>query len=612
MKKRAQRPDAYTFTILFRGLSWYPQFSHTIERALSIYQSMFAENSLVRPTIIHTNAVLKVCALAHDVDALLGIAAELPTRGSGAPNNLSFTTILNAIRSKAFRAPHPENAKSIGEDTEGNQVRALAVHQGRRLWVEIRQRCISGDLHLDEEFVCAMGRLLLLGSDAQDHDDVLSLLEQTMGISRQVARVARVADQSIGGAEEASGPNDRSELLPYSPANVELETLQSQPTEEEEEDDFPKPLSDPFAPLPIAAGSTQQAVRPSRNTLSLVLDACIRLKYVRAAQNYWGLLTSPDGYHKIIPDSENYHMYLRLLRLQRSSKLAVELVEEMRSGHLTGEAGAVQIKTFRIALSCCVRDIKNRNSVVHAEKLVSMMMDTLTYPDAKALSMYLQVALGQKPRDWRVIMGVVRGTELGVRNIRSLLAYDPAGAQRQNEEDVVELVRGLLGAFDVVLDLGNEELTGEEKKRCKKQRHTLAAYVTRTHNRLVAEGKILEVGKREDEGTGRKVTILKNSGSGRRSDDYHKADGEGGNDDFAGEDEEFMARRPAEESSHGTDGPGKGEWNREWKLRGRVYKEEKKHGETKDGKRVDRVRAWRYQEGRSEERAIHQRYYSTA
>lgn len=571
MKKRAQLPDAYTFTILFRGLSWYPQFSKSTSRALSIYQSMFADNSPVRPSIIHTNAVLKVCALGRDVDALLGIAAGLPRHGSRAPNNLTFTIILNALRSKAFEETKWQKATSEEEDTSNNEITALAVQQGRRLWVEVRERWMSGDVHLDEEFVCAMGRLLLLGSEAQDHDDVLSLLEQTMSIPRQIARAEGPARRR---AAKAPGPSELLELPPFSPDSSKLKTL---PLKSKEEHDILEPHSNPFAPLPKAAGPTQSAVLPGRNTLSLVLDACIRLKYVRAAQNYWGILTSPDGYHKISPDSENYHMYLRLLRLQRSARLAVELVEEMRSVALAGNAGAVQTKTFRIALSCCVRDIKNRNSILYAGKLVRMMTDTLPYPDAKALSMYLKLALGQKPRDWRVIMGVIRGTELGVRNLRSLLAYDPAGRQKQNEEDILELVRGLVGAFDVVLDLGNEEINSAERNRCREQRHSLAAYLTRTYNPLMAEGEISNASKGEDEGTGEKVTFQKKIASGRRN----------------------VARRSADE---GPVGSGKGEWTRERKWRGRVQMLEKKDGVRKGRERGDGMRAWRSRGGRNEER----------
>lgn len=582
MKKRAQLPDAYTFTILFRGLSWYPHLAQSTARVLSIYQSMFAENSPVRPSIIHTNAVLKVCALANDVDAMLGIAAVLPTRGSGAPDNLTFTTILNAIRSKASGEMSPRNATSAEENTERNAITTLAVQQGRRLWLEVRQRWISGDLRVDEEFVCAMGRLLLLGSEAQDQDDILSLLEQTMGIPRQIARRT---DLALGRAEKAPGPSNDPELPPPLSADVELETLLSAP---KENDRLPRAPSDRFAPLPFAATPTRSAVRPGRNTLSLVLDACIHLKYVRAAQNYWGLLTSPDGNYKLIPDSENYHMYLRLLRLQRSSKLAVELVNEMRSGDLTGKAGAVGIKTFRIALSCCVRDINNKESIHHAAKLVRMMMDTLPYPDAKALSMYLHVALNQKPRDWRVIMGAVRGTDLGVRNLRSLIAY---GAQKQNEQDILDLVNGLIGAFDVVLDLGNEEIKDEDRKRCKEQRFTLAAYVTRMHTtykRLITEGKRVEEGKVDDRRTRARFTINRKGGSEGRSGNYRKAGRERETDRMRGEGNEAVARRPPKYPTRA--GPGNSEWKREGNLRGREEGETKDRRRSQGGVREDGIR----------------------
>lgn len=473
MKKRAQLPDAYTFTILFRGLcgSYPSHLLRSTARALSIYQSMFAENSPVRPSIIHTNAVLKVCARAHDIDAILSIAAELPVRGSRAPDKVTYTTILNAIQSKASGEVESQKATSRKDEWTMDQI-PRAIQQGRRLWADIRQRWLSGDLSLDEELVCAMGRLLLLSDECQD--DVLSLLKQTMGIPRQIARAASPALRKATKARQRKGD---AELPPGSPANVELETSRSL---RKEEDNSSAPPSDPFPPLSSAAPPTRSAVRPGPNTLSLVIDACLRLGYIRAAQKYWSLLTSPGGQYRINPDHDNYHMYLRLLRLRRSSKLAVELVDDLRSGNLTDKVGYVQAKTFRIALACCVRDNRNRNSIVHAAKLIRMMMDTLTHPDAKALSLYLKAALRQEPQDWRVIMGVIRGSELGLRNLRSLIVYDPDGRQKQDKDDIQALVQELIGAFDVVLDLGNEVIEDKEKQRCKEQKHSLAAYLTKT------------------------------------------------------------------------------------------------------------------------------------
>ena len=134
------------------------------------------------------------------------------------------------------------------------------------------------------------------------------------------------------------------------------------------------------------------------------------------------------------------------------------------------------------------------------------MTDTLPHPDAKALILYLKVALSQKPRDWRLIMGVIRGTELGVRNLRSLMAYDPAGRQKQNHKDVLDLVKGMIGAYDVVLDLGNEEIKKEEKKKCKEQRFQLAAYVTRMSTTYDQIGEWRKRRELEDKETGGEPT----------------------------------------------------------------------------------------------------------
>jgi len=468
MKKRAQQPDAYTFTTLFRGFALHTGFSLSVSRTLSIYHSMFAENSPVRPSIIHTNAVLKVCALAGDIDALLGVAARLPRRGNGAPNNRTFTTVLNAIRSDAF-------AVEYGDERTPMQVekQIKAVVQGRRLWVEIRDLWERGELLVDEELVCAMGRLLLIRYDGKDCDDILSLLEQTMGLSRQVPRIGEPGWRASRRYQHAIHvPED--ELF-------SLDEMVPVPHEDISESEHPSDSqSDAFAPLPHGPPSSQAAVRPGRNTLSMVLDACINTHMIRAAQNYWGLLTDPAGSYQISPDTENCYMYLRLLRKQRASRLAVEFVNDMRQGTFGPEVG-LDNKTFRTALACCVRDKANRNSISNAAKLVHMMNKTLSYPDARALETYLTVARLQEPLEWRILMDVVKDVSSGISNLRSLLAYNPEVGKEQ-EVYLKDLVKAEIGAIDIVLDLGNEDMRRKEKKMFGELKNTLQAWLTRMAN----------------------------------------------------------------------------------------------------------------------------------
>lgn len=438
---------------------------------------MFADNSPVRPSIIHTNAVLKVCALAGDMDALLGVAAKLPPRGPAAPDNLTFTTILNAIRGDAWHATMGEKMTPAKVEKQGR-----AVSQGKRLWEEIMERWERGDIYVDEELVCAMGRLLLIRNDEKDCDDILSLIEQTMGLPRQVPRIGEPGRRVSQRSDQAFDvPKD--DL----PSLDEMVPISQQ--EQFEPDDLADPESDPFALLPHGVPQSQAAVQPGRNTLSLILDACIRVHMVRAAQNYWGLLTNPTGSHKISPDTENYHMYLRLLRVQRASNLAVELIDDMRRGTL-GPKVELQPKTFRIALSCCVRDKRNKHSITHAAKLVRLMNNKLPSPDARALGMYMNLALSQRPLEWRTLLGVIRDVQIGIRNLRSLLAYDPEEG-KQLEADLVDLVKATIGGIDTGLDLGNEDLPQDERRKFRESRNALQAWVTRMANKgkSVGEGE---------------------------------------------------------------------------------------------------------------------------
>ncbi|KAL8730823.1 MAG: hypothetical protein Q9181_004527, partial [Wetmoreana brouardii] len=423
MKKRAQKPDAQTYTILLRGFSWHRRPQDSLPRALKIYHSMFAENCPVKPNIIHTNAVLKVCALAKDLDALWGVAAKLPTKGFGAPNNLTFTTILNAIRNTAWS----DNADLTYEGWEQKNLRRQrAVTQGRRLWEDIIPRWRAGDMWIDEELACAMGRLLLLGSTERDYDDVLSLAEQVMAIPRQKRKSPKPEQPAITPPPPA--PKPTKSALHEDPDN--------NPIPLDEEEDLSPTVEDAMGPnspsAPVPSPSTEltnvflpqtptpklSMARPGRNTLSLLLDACINLRAVSSAQAYWGLLTSPTGPYNIHPDSENYHMYLRVLRVLRASRVAVELIQDMHSGELK-DTTILQPKTFRIALSCCVRDKNNPNSMSNAQQILEIMYKSLIQPDVKALEMYMQLASSHAKRDYRITLSALRALEPGMKLLKN-------------------------------------------------------------------------------------------------------------------------------------------------------------------------------------------------
>lgn len=535
MKKRAQPPDSHTYTIIFRGLAVHKSLPHSLIRALSIYSSMFAPNSPVKPSITHSNAVLKVCARRLDMDALYGIAAKLPTHGAGAPDNLTFTTILNAVRHAAWTFDGSE----IGEKPEETaERRHRAAMEGRRMWDDIIKRWRKGDIWIDEELVCAMGRLLLISRHPQDLDDVLSLVEQTMAIPRAIPHINAPERSSVAPVPARLFQNSPQRLSNGDEPGMNKITMGEEDEEREEEqqekwleeageedrlkeagkeevfEDFAEeeeenvrfrqtdqpdpppqlneasksssaksidqnPISSPvlseseFTPVDISHAevfnpktrTTQPVayVRPGSNTLSLLMDACIGMRAATAAQDYWGLLTAsvPAGGHGVAPDAENYFTYLRLLRLTRSSRLAIDLLEENlgspdaqidKSGTLVlgsmaskhGRDLAVP-KTFRIAMSACVRGKSNPRALDHATRLLRLMQARLPEPDLVALGMYLEVAsaggvrtevrTGEKVA-WQRQLEAIEVAEVSFGNLKSLLnfGYGEVGLEEEERE----------------------------------------------------------------------------------------------------------------------------------------------------------------------------------
>ncbi len=480
MKKRAQKPDAQTYTILLRGLSWHPHPQDSLPLALKIYHSMFAENCPVKPNIIHANAVLKVCALARDMDALWGVAAKLPPRGPGAPNNLTFTTILNAIRTVAW---HNDNDLRDEPWEEKSLRRQRAVIQGRQIWEEIIPRWRAGDIMIDEELVCAMGRLLLLGSTERDYDDVLSLAEQVMALPRQKRR--------LGEPHEITGAAQGAEQAIVDEASQD-DSIKSEDDGDQAESRSENNASASSAPVPILntglanvfrpkpSAPRISIARPGRNTLSLVLDACINLRAVPSAQAYWGLLTDPSGPYNINPDSENFHMYLRVLRVQRASKAASELIVDMYSGQLK-TMNMLQPKTFRIAFSACVRDKMNPRVMENATRILNTMNHSLSKPDLKALAMYVQIAGTQAHRDFRIALDALRAMDTGMRLLKNYIMY---GGEDVAVDDITkaaatDLAKRLIGLCDSVLDCAGDRIEQKDKNYVVQQMSSLASWLGR-------------------------------------------------------------------------------------------------------------------------------------
>ncbi|KIW32499.1 uncharacterized protein PV07_04038 [Cladophialophora immunda] len=392
MKKRGHKPDSHTYTIMLRGYRDNVKNPNAVQQALSVYDSISAANSAVTPTTIHTNAVISVCARAHDIDAIWRIAGRLPERGPGAPDHVTFTTILQALNSEAQKRAIDRGGRE-GPGFDPQPIFDQVIDDARKLWLDITARWRRGDLHLDEPLVCAMGRLLMLSSNRNTHLDVLNLVQQAMNISRLPE--ASSADP-VDRIEEAAEEQELEIAAKHEPPTF-LDISATRATR-----------SSPPSRQPSMAISSVYAT-PGTNTLSMLMETTTALRKLKLGKYYWELLTSADGSYKIVPDHQNIMAFLRLLRVSRASRAALDVLRAPRPNDVRDK---LMVRgTFVIAMSTCLRDKKNPNVFETASRIMDLMQestqDMRVDPDGsetepqgqklrfspKVLRMYLEVAM---------------------------------------------------------------------------------------------------------------------------------------------------------------------------------------------------------------------------
>lgn len=371
MKKRAQIPDAHTYTIIFRGCSQSNHPKQALGKVMAIYQSMLLDKSPVKANIIHINAVLKMCAVAADIDCMLSIVAGLPSEGIQAADHVTFAIVLNALRYHALsRLPTPLSPEQLRQKT-----RAMIL-QAQQIWREVIKRWRNGNIWIDEELVCSMGRILLASQEKTHWDEILSLVEQTMAIPRQLPcfgpawHSENIAQTQIGPQTTSAGDIPTyyaitNNLLPENSSSSSIISHESN--------------NQSLSTIPGASAYA----KPGQNTLSLVLDASFLLSSKETAKKYWNMLT--QEYH-VTPDLDNYMAYLRILRVCRASSDAVHLLGSMPQEKMAA-------KVFRIAMSSCVRDKNNHHSFSNSGKILDMMQRSLKTPDVKTMMRYLHLAM---------------------------------------------------------------------------------------------------------------------------------------------------------------------------------------------------------------------------
>ncbi|KAK5104992.1 hypothetical protein LTS08_001265 [Lithohypha guttulata] len=352
LKKRGHMPDA--------GFSQHVRYPNAVKEALKVYNSIFAPNSTVLASTIHTNAIINVCARGGDLDSLWAVVARLPETGAGSPDRLTYTLILNAIREYTIRevARSADRVRTKGDDVSLAAERKLlferAVADGRKVWEDVSVRWRRANLVIDDKLVSAMGRLLLGCGVGKDMEQVFDLVESTMNIWIPERKKRKNQTSSM----------DASSIEPDSASEATMSAGLTKSTE-------------PFtnsSTLPL--DDTNVYAVPGRLTLALLMEACSLHKPLNhLAPSYWHLLTNPDKKYRIKPDAANITAYLRNLRVNRASAEAFKVLSQNWPDDVAKLL--YQRGPFIIALSTCARDKNNPNVFKTAQKLLKLMQDKL-------------------------------------------------------------------------------------------------------------------------------------------------------------------------------------------------------------------------------------------
>lgn len=351
MKKRQQLPNDRTFTVMFRGMAKSKNAKKAVAEAVKHYNLLLKDKRL-ETNEFHLNSVLNVCARANDLDSLFTIADTI-NDGSRAPTAYTYTTIFNALRHNVLtelKTPAVAEVKTEGGKAESPTPKIeKLIERARGLWKEVMDKWTQGKLNIDEELVCAVGRIHLMAPKAVHKAEVLDILQEAMNIPNLVKN------------PEAS---------PYT--DTKMQDIASKGTKK-------KPV---FA-LPNNRRVTYAV--PGTNTLALVLNVLTASASSTNGIKYWNLMVRHYG---LDPDENNWHSLFHMLRAAKASAHASSMLE----------VGAVPDKFlgpkyFRLAMETCVRDNINQNAVKNSIVVLDYMLQKTNIPDMQVLGLHLRVAL---------------------------------------------------------------------------------------------------------------------------------------------------------------------------------------------------------------------------
>lgn len=379
MKKRAQLPNAQTYTIIFRGCAESKHPLLAVSEAFKIYNAMLASSRL-KPNQIHLNAMLELCARAQDIETLFTVLRS--ANGQRTPNNLTYTIILNALRYQRSNQIYPNEDKKEKKAAVDASI-ATTISRSKLVWDEVITRWKNGEIVMDEELMCAMGRVLLLGG-ASETDSILAIVGEVFGITKLrdgEPGFVNPAAQKAAQSKIAGKPQE-----PAKPKRIE-KPEQFEELDKGEDFDSTRPKDTGYAqPLPtpdVPAGPMAKAKMAGNNTLSLVMRALAQAKRTKLAARYWDYLLQT---HNIVPDRRNYRDYIDCLSTGAACGKAARVLVSMPNAIADGNL-------YRRGVLLCHWDSFNEKAFENATLIHNAMVRKLRVPDTRCMKLYLHVAM---------------------------------------------------------------------------------------------------------------------------------------------------------------------------------------------------------------------------
>ncbi len=207
----------------------------------------------------------------------------------------------------------------------------------------------------------------------------------------------------------------------------------------------------------------------------------MRLKIV--ATSYWQYLTET---RHVQPDRTNYHSYLRVLRLWRSSQESLQLLRVMPKE-------MKNFATFQLVMSTIIRDKNNTHAFDNAEEVLDIMRDSLTFVHSSILEKYADLILykpiklpkvldnpqakeAAEKEEFKQKMMAMQRLSPWVHSLEQKLKFldsvrRPTQEQYDEKESIIRLIKAVIGAHDSTLN--DPILTKSEKRRFQQESASL-------------------------------------------------------------------------------------------------------------------------------------------